>query len=448
MPALRTLSGSLNQLVTTTVGVWWRCLPRLLAIAVLGWAGYRVFTYLAAMAVDVSAWLSLFVLALGFVVNLSAIIIGLRTAGEELQIRQTVPLAEDDPRDNSISHLLSITLLPFLGIYAVFDVVTDAANQIQVNYWVLNGLTFERQVLSQLNPQSEGNSLWAIVGLIIGLYVARRLIELWFERTGLRPLGLLSALVEGCFMLIVVMSGRQLVVSIGKWVDDRAFRVWLDYPGWGLQHVFGLIGVDIGAWLDQVGALWWDSVWPGISAMVVEPMLWLALAALVFGNRVISAADLWRQGRPVTLKSRRAEVNVGERQRRLALEVQEAFFGDLNDKYLPTWQSLRLVLGVGASFFAAFVICYGVLVTGEDWLTRGMYWVLGGHPAAFWSMAGPFIDLISTAVGEPLRWALLATAFHTCLALFASRGGQPVPDEPDAVAAAAGTAPASEVMER
>ncbi|MFT4295273.1 MAG: hypothetical protein QM582_07660 [Micropruina sp.] len=425
MEAVRSLLGSLNHLVTATATVWWRTLPRLLTVVVLGWFGYRVFAQLAAMVVDVSAWLSLVMLSLGFVVKLSAIILGLRIAGEELRIRQSVPLPDDDPRDSSIAHLLSITLLPFLGIYAVFDVVTEAANDIQVDYYVFGGLTFERPVLAQLNPQGSGNSVWLIAALIVGLYVVRRLIEWWFERTGFRPLGLLAALVEGFFMLMVVLSGRQLLVSVRHWVDERTFRVWLDYPGWGLQQLSAGLGVDLSALLDAVGSWWWDTAWPGISAMVVEPMLWLALAALVFGSQVISAADLWRRGQPVAVRARRTEVQVGDRERRLALEVQQAFFGDLNDKYLPTWQSLRLVTAVGASFFAAFVLCYGVLVTGEEWLRRWLFWVLGGHPATFWSVAGPPIDLLVTAVGEPLRWVLLAAAFHACLVLFADRAEGP-----------------------
>lgn len=423
MEAVRTLLSSLNQLVTTTGLVWWRCLPRLLITAMVGWLGYRIFAQLAAMVVDTSAWWSLLLLSIGFVVRLSAIIIGLRIAGEQLRIGQSVPSALSGPDESSVSHLLSRTLLPFLGIYAVFDVVTDAANDIQVDYYVFSGLTFERPVLSQLNPQGAGVLL--IIGVVVGLYVARRLVDWWFDRSGWRPLGLLAALIEGFFLLIVVLSGRQLVVSIMQWVDGRAFRVWLDYPGWGLQQLFGAVGVDISSVLRQLVSLWWDVLWPGVTAMVVEPMLWLALASLVFGSQVMSAADLWRRGRPVVVQGRRAQVRLGDRQRRLALEFQEAFFGDLNDKYLPTFQSLRLVLGVGSTFFAAFILCYGVLTTGEDWLRRGLYALLGGHPAGFWSVAGPPIDLFVEVLAEPLRWVLLATAFHACLALFAQRGGQP-----------------------
>ena len=97
MEAVRTLLSSLNQLVTTTGLVWWRCLPRLLVTAMLGWLGYRIFVQLAAMVVDASAWWSLLMLSMGFVVRLSAIIIGLRIAGRQLQIpgrcrRRAIPM--------------------------------------------------------------------------------------------------------------------------------------------------------------------------------------------------------------------------------------------------------------------------------------------------------------------------------------------------------------------
>lgn len=423
MTAVRTLLHYLNQLVTTTGLVWWRCLPRLLITAMLGWLGYRIFAQLAAMLVDVSAWWSLLMMSMGFVVRLSAIIIGLRIAGEELQIREAIPLPQDDPRDTSVSQLLSRTLLPFLGIYAVFDTVTDAANKIEVDYYVFHGLTFERPVLSQLSPQAAG--AWVIIGAIVGLYLARRLVDRWFERTGFRPLGLVAALIEGFFLLIVILSGRQVLISVSDWVDGRNFRLWLDYPGWGLRQLASGLGIDLLGVLTQLGELWWNTIWPAISAMVVEPMLWLALASLVYGSQVLSTADLWRKGRPVTVQTRRSQLRVGDGQRRLALEFQEAFFGDLDDKYLPAFQSLRLVLSVGAPFFAAFILCYGMLTTGEEWLSRAIYHAIGGHPATFWAVAGPVLELPIEMLVQPLRWVLLATSFRACVALFAARAGQP-----------------------
>ncbi|MEZ5200794.1 MAG: hypothetical protein R2742_05550 [Micropruina glycogenica] len=152
MEPIRSLLGTLNQLVTTA-GAGLVAVPAAAAgHGHAGLAGLPIFAQGAALVVDVSAWWSLLLLSIGFVVRLSAIIIGLRIAGEQLQIRAAIPLPDDDPRDDSMSHLLSITLLPFLGIYAVFDVITDAANHIQIDYYVFSGLTFERRGAQSVQP--------------------------------------------------------------------------------------------------------------------------------------------------------------------------------------------------------------------------------------------------------------------------------------------------------
>lgn len=430
MSALTSFTDALRQLVGATLGSWWRTLPRVLTVLTLGWLAYRVLTSLAAVAVELSAWLALALMALAFVATLSALVIALRILGQDLGVRDAVPLAQDDPRDNSVSHLLALTLLPFLGIYAAFDKVTEAAARLQTDYYLFYGVSFDNPLLSQLNPTAKGNSVWAMVGIIVSLYLVRRGFDAWFDKTGWRGVGLGSALIEGFFMFLVVLSGRQLAITIRNWVDERAFRQWLDYPRWGLTWLFDQVHVDIRALLTSLETFVGDVVVPGVSTALVEPMLWLAVTALVFGTQVLSVADMWRRGRLVQATTRRRQsVVVGDRGRGVALQLQEAFFGDLNDKYLPTWQSLRLVVAVGSTFLGAFVLCYGTLSLARDWWVRGLDLVLGGHRAEFWQLVGPLRDLTATLLFEPLRFALLATAFRLTLRLLQERVSlsQPAP---------------------
>jgi hypothetical protein len=46
--------------------VWWRLLPQVLALFVLGWLGSELALKLAAIAGDVSAWLALAIFSFGF----------------------------------------------------------------------------------------------------------------------------------------------------------------------------------------------------------------------------------------------------------------------------------------------------------------------------------------------------------------------------------------------
>ena len=52
-------------------------------------------------------------------------------------------------------------------------------------------------------------------------------------------------------------------------------------------------------------------------------------------------------------RGRRPRASAGPRP-----EVQEAFLGDIDDKYLPTFHSLRLVLRAGVVFLGSYVLVY------------------------------------------------------------------------------------------
>ena len=109
-------------LLVDTTRVWWRLLPKIVAIYLLGWLGYELAFQLAVIAGDWTAWASLVIFASAFVFKLVSIVLILRLAGNALGIRELIPDEEyeDDGRDASITRLLAITLLPFLGIYAAF----------------------------------------------------------------------------------------------------------------------------------------------------------------------------------------------------------------------------------------------------------------------------------------------------------------------------------------
>ena len=91
---------------------------------------------------DVSPWLTLILFAFSFVCLLTATVLILNLAGRELGIRELLPEDERtvDDRDAGISRLLAITLLPFLGMYAAFGQVQEAANRVVVQQIVRYGV--------------------------------------------------------------------------------------------------------------------------------------------------------------------------------------------------------------------------------------------------------------------------------------------------------------------
>jgi hypothetical protein len=97
----------LRILFVDTGRVWWRLLPMIMGVYLLGWLGSELTVRVAVIAGDVSPWLALALFAFSFVWTLVAAILILTLAGRELGIRQLLPEDEReiDDRDTSLTRL-------------------------------------------------------------------------------------------------------------------------------------------------------------------------------------------------------------------------------------------------------------------------------------------------------------------------------------------------------
>jgi hypothetical protein len=440
----------LRILIRDTGQVWWRLLPLIMAVYLLGWLGSELTLRIAVIAGDFSAWLALALFAFSFVCTLVAAIVILTLAGRELGISQLLPEDEReiDKRDTSLTHLIVITLLPFLGMYAAFGQVAEAAQRLVTQQWVRYGfLSDQKTVLGVLNDLATNHLSWLLL-LLVGIYVLRRLLDYVAERTGLRILGLVVVLIEAFFMLLVIMGGIRVFQTFRNWFRDRAVLQWLAEIQDMAARIFAIFKIDLPELVTLTWAFFTDQVWPTLIDVVGQPLLWLAVAALVFGSKVLSLAELWRKGQPYAARIPGASVfaRYSEKQafRRLgpppkgirlaAVRLQEAFFGDIDDKYLPALHALRLVVRAGPIFLGCYIFVYNLVIIAQNYLGTLMYWIVGGHEGPFWVRWEPVFDLVPDALFEPIRLCLLAVAFRRCLELFgqraavqARRAADPVP---------------------
>ena len=65
----------LRVLIVDTGRVWWRLLPVIMGVYLLGWLGSEVTLRVATIAGDISAWLALALFAFSFVCTLAAAIV-------------------------------------------------------------------------------------------------------------------------------------------------------------------------------------------------------------------------------------------------------------------------------------------------------------------------------------------------------------------------------------
>lgn len=409
------------------VALWWRVLPKVVGITMACFVLSQVTMVVAASQTEEHPWLALGLLALGLVFTLSAMIISLQIMGRDLGIKNELPPgAQPDDRDESVTRLVAITLLPFLGIYAAFDYIEEIASLVITYEIVLNGL-FSGGILDSLSPDTP-EEVRRTVLIIIGAYIVRRLVDLAHEKSNFRPLGLVAALIEAFFLLLLVFLGTSFISS---WLWRlRSTRIY----GWGVEVWQGFrtslgrisdVLPGVADWV--VGLVEW--LWPVFTHAFVQPVMWLAVAALVYGSHVLSFAEMWRKGEPLSAhldaqsgvvldKRGRRRARPGTRGRSVVIEVQEALFGDLNDKYLPTFQSVRLVLRGGVLFLAAYVFIYSLVTVVARAFKDTVLEIFGGRVATFWVAWDDLITGLTQPFGETLRLALLAVAFRRVLTHF------------------------------
>jgi hypothetical protein len=427
----------LRILIVDTGRVWWRLLPMIMGVYLLGWLGSELTLRVAVIAGDISPWLALVLFAFNFVCVLAAAIVILSLPGRELGIRKLLPADEReiDDRDTSLSRLVAITLLPFLAMYAAFGQVAEAANRLVTQQRVRYGFLSDQQtVLGDLYDLATRHLSW-LVALLAGIYVLRRLLDFVAERTGLRILDLLAVLVESFFMLLVIVGGIRVLQTFQAWMEGRAVMQWLAEIKDAVAGLLAIFAIDLPEILTRVASFLSEQIWPVLVDVVAQPMLWLAVAALVFGSRVLSLAELWRKGQAYAARIPGATAFARYREkkafRRLgppprgirlaAARFQEAFFGDIDDKYLPALHALRLVFRAGPLFLGSYIFVYTLVIIAQNYIDRGVNWLLGGHEAMFWVRWEPLFALLQDALTEPIRLCLLAVAFRRCLELFAQR---------------------------
>ena len=186
----------------------------------------------------------------------------------------------------------------------------------------------------------------------------------------------------------------------------------------------GWLRFDLPALVQQAWTFLAGTVLPVFWDVLSQPLAWLTLAALVFGSRVLTLGEVLHPGAVAPdgeAVGRAARLRIAlagaEGPRRAVLRLQQTFVGDVDDKYLPTWKSLRLVLRAGWSFLGAFVLLFSLVGFLGDWSVDAVKTAIGGQAVSVWIKVIPFLGLLPDVLGMSLQLALLGAAFVRILQL-------------------------------
>lgn len=419
----------LVTLITQTARVWAFALPKVLIAWVGGWLIYQLSIELVAPIQETHPWPAVILFSLGLVCQLAGIIIAIRVAGEPAGLWDKLPPeAARIGREESLVKVVSVALLPFVGVYAAFGGIQSATYSLFIAGAIRSETILNPQSATTILDPRTAQQRLVIGAILVGCYLLRRGLEATADRTGRAFFGLLGALVEGFFAVVLVFGGSRMLGDLANWLRSRVFYGWLDDLGEAFMAWLASFHIVIPEILRLSWQFFSTQLWPLFSEALLQPLLWLAVAGMVFGTYTLSVAELWEQadragGHFDALRRRSARlhdlqqrgVHASAGSRRLTLEFFEVFVSDLEDRIVPFIQSLRHVLRVGLPFVGAYALIYALvssITTASFTLVRK---IVGGNYYHFWFQVDPAVDLLSGLLGQPLRLCLLAVAMTLTL---------------------------------
>lgn len=186
------------------------------------------------------------------------------------------------------------------------------------------------------------------------------------------------------FMLFTLVG--QWLAGVRAWFAGRAGVMWLEEFGDG-----------VAASLPTVAGLWEAVLWTVgiVTAAVIIPAAWLAIAGVIYGADADVLPPLLQRGTAVLRGA------VGGLSRTLLRRVEDL------------WAAFAAIWRGGPRLFGTFALVYAVWALAEQLVARGVLAAFGGHEADFWAAWLPLIMTGVAMLSEPLRVAIVATAFDT-----------------------------------
>jgi hypothetical protein len=316
-------------------------------------------------------------------------------------------------RERRLVDAVAMAILPFLIFYTAWGLIAEETREYAVGALNRGGVEGFVFVLSDFADQT-----MILFGVALAFLAVRVLVEYFYKRGGHPILGVLTAIFESCWIFFAAFSGVSFVSAVRNWFTGRV--VWVEIrEGFfsliaGLENLLDLPAVAIVLAIGGALGAGWELIRDGL----FEPVLWLTIAAVVFGAEVDRAESLFPNSRGARRLQRLAGRMPGSAARVAALMSK-----GITERYLPFLNALRLILRAGPLFYLAFCLYYVVLEVGFGWVERAVYIVVGPNDfhAWWWQWLGP-VSFGVDAVHELLRICLLAAAFEVTLRRIGGRG--------------------------
>lgn len=302
-----------------------------------------------------------------------------------LTVRPSLPHSSRDDaggrREFASATLAAI--LPFFAFYTAWGLL-DAD---QIDFYRIASAIALAESGFELDQVGDRGGLIAVgvlpVTVLVIALIARLLYTRFADRLP-RWTVVLAAYTEVLWTFMLFTLVARWWNGVLGWFSEREAVGWLQGIGdWFAMNLAPIAVVWEGAtWL--VGIL--------IAALIV-PAAWLTVAGVIFGTTFDSTPSFtrWSGG-----ASRGAAMSIA---RTLVMRLE-----GLVAAVTVIWRG-------GPMLFGSFALAYAAWGFAEQAGTRGVLLLIGGHESSFWAALFPLLTVAVAAVAEPLRVAIVATAY-------------------------------------
>lgn len=390
-----------------TGGLLWRFWPQLAALWLLGFIGNLLLNEIAALIGRWNPLAGLSMLAIVVLMKLIVILALFETIRPGLPALDSASRAVtdqayvDNRMDTGISNFISalaLSLVPFFAFYAAWGFLGDTIR----DYSRLSLTLFMAGESASLLNVSEGS--WLIVP-IAAAWAVRRFAKAMHKRSRSPIWPVLIVICEANWAFIGVFV-------ISEWQDD--IRAWFSHLPETIGGLFSFLAPITDATAQQAIAPPPEFAPPPIGKVLTSlffyalyPVVWLTLAALVYGYDIDSKRDPG-EGRISRALSRWKALPKSIR------DFVSHFISGTLKRYRALAEGIGLALNSGIAPVMGAIIVYRLLDWGAAWIWYGLTQLIGPHELPLWQIIA---QIISPFIGTPSDpgEGLLITPIKICL---------------------------------
>ncbi|HSX69238.1 hypothetical protein [Nocardioides sp.] len=286
-------------------------------------------------------------------------------------------------------------LVPFLAVYVSHGLLADDVerfvNEASADEYFSNQLSGDADFFGRVLIWSG----WSLVGVIAAAWVLRWALGRAEKRSGLLLFAIAGVLAEIYWTGNVAHNASALQAHVVGWVEDR-------------RAVHGIV-TTYDATVDRLGPLahpvetatdWLFGTLGAFDAVVVVPLAWLTVAAVVLGHQLMEPPATDRHPVLDRVKVIPAPVRSG-----LASLTE-----DVRGRFSALWQGLRMLGSAGLAPMLLFGVTFLIVLRLPGLVSRLWRAVTGPVDTWTWLAFAPIESALGLAVSLMLAVPLLAAA--------------------------------------